>query len=220
MTAPTITHTKDQLFALIGDERRRLAGQLRELTPQQFAADSLCAGWRVLDVAAHLTTPFAVSRLRLFGTIARHRGDIDTAFFGLARRIAERGADEIVRLLHDEADHRFTPPGFGPEIPLSDVVIHSLDILVPLGLESTTPVSTFAPVLDVVADATPKMPFPLDDASGLRFRATDQDWSRGEGLEVVGSSPSLALALSGRRAGFDGLEGAGVDELRARTFGA
>lgn len=37
-------------------ERRRLAALLTDLTPEQWGADSLCRGWRIREVVAHLNT--------------------------------------------------------------------------------------------------------------------------------------------------------------------
>jgi hypothetical protein len=51
---------------------------------------------------------------------------------------------------------------------------------------------------------------------GLRFVATDLDWSEGEGPEVRGPALSLLLAMGGRAAGLDECEGDGVAVLRAR----
>lgn len=52
--------------------------------------------------------------------------------------------------------------------------------------------------------------------SGLRLRATDSDWTHGEGPEVDGPLLSLLMAMTGRGAGCDGLTGVGVETLRSR----
>ena len=41
-------------WAGVRDERVDVLALLRSLEPQQWDAPSLCAGWRVRDVAAHL----------------------------------------------------------------------------------------------------------------------------------------------------------------------
>lgn len=53
-------------------------------------------------------------------------------------------------------------------------------------------------------------------AAGLAFRATDADWSSGEGPEVTGPGISLVLAIHGREAVLADLSGAGVATLRKR----
>src|SRR5947209_85087 len=46
---------RDQVWEAIGQERLSLADLLDELTAQEWETPSLCTGWRVRDVAAHLT---------------------------------------------------------------------------------------------------------------------------------------------------------------------
>ena len=53
--------------------------------------------------------------------------------------------------------------------------------------------------------------------AGLRLHATDLDLVAGDGPEVAGSAEDLILAVSGRPAGLDGLEGEGVATLMARV---
>jgi hypothetical protein len=52
--------------------------------------------------------------------------------------------------------------------------------------------------------------------AGLTLRATDTDWSAGEGPEVRGPAIAILLAISGRAAGLDDLAGEGVETLRPR----
>ena len=54
-------------WTLIHAERRALVDDLSSLTPDQWAEASLCAGWSVRDVLAHMTatakmTPAKFSR--------------------------------------------------------------------------------------------------------------------------------------------------------------
>jgi hypothetical protein len=44
----------DTTWGLIETERRSLADLLEPLTPDQWSAPSLCAEWRIRDVAAHV----------------------------------------------------------------------------------------------------------------------------------------------------------------------
>jgi len=53
-------------------------------------------------------------------------------------------------------------------------------------------------------------------AKELTFRATDGDWSSGEGPEVAGPVIALVQAITGRRAGLDQLYGEGVAILKER----
>ena len=53
-------------------------------------------------------------------------------------------------------------------------------------------------------------------AAGLTFKATDSDWSAGEGPEVSGPGSALMLAIVRRPAALDDLSGDGVAVLRER----
>ena len=53
-------------------------------------------------------------------------------------------------------------------------------------------------------------------AKGLSFRATDADWSVGEGPEVTGPGLAIVQAIAGRSAGLDQLSGDGAAILKAR----
>ena len=50
----------------------------------------------------------------------------------------------------------------------------------------------------------------------LRLRATDADWSTGDGPAVEGDAKHLVSAMTGRDAAFDDLSGEGVDIMRSR----
>jgi hypothetical protein len=55
--------------------------------------------------------------------------------------------------------------------------------------------------------------------AGLRLRATDVDWSHGDGPEVTGPGLSLLVAMTGRPGGLDALSGEGLATMRSRTAG-
>ena len=52
--------------------------------------------------------------------------------------------------------------------------------------------------------------------AGLKLAATDIDWTFGDGPEVRGTGEALLLAICGRKAALDDLEGEGVATLRSR----
>ena len=52
--------------------------------------------------------------------------------------------------------------------------------------------------------------------AGLKLRATDADWTHGDGPEVSGPMVSLVMAMTGRKAAIEDLKGDGVDTLRSR----
>lgn len=203
-------------FAEIADERRGLADLLSGLTAEQQATQSLCSEWRVHDVVAHLVVPLEVGIPRFAVAMLVSRGNFDRANVRLTREQARRPFGELLEVLRSKADTRFTPPGAGPEAPLTDVLVHGLDIRWPLGLPRVIPEQRLRTSLDYVTDPASRGVVAKGTLEGLRFEADDIDWTHGSGPVVRGPAEALLLALTGRTAALDHLGGDGAPTLRAR----
>ena len=199
----------------VATERYTLADQLEDLTDEEWTAPSLCAGWTVHDVVAHLTMSTRTTVPRFVLMAVRARGDVDRGFADEARERAARfGPDELVEQLRAMAhvDRRLRLSG--PLDPLNDVLVHGQDVALALGCDRPVPVERAEPCLDHTWAA----PFvgAVKRFAGLRLVATDCGWSQGEGPEVRGPASGLLVALNGRAAGLEQLEGEGLDEARRR----
>jgi uncharacterized protein (TIGR03083 family) len=203
-------------FAEIADERRGLAALLSGLTAEQQATRSLCSAWSVHDVVAHLVVPLEVGIPKFAWTMLRCRGNFDRANVRLAREQARRPFGELVGVLRQKADSRFTPPGAGPESPLADLLVHGLDIRRPLGLRRDIPDQRLQKTLTYLTAGPVSGVVPAGRVDGLRFEADDVDWGSGSGPAVRGRAEALLLALSGRTVALDHLSGDGVSTLRRR----
>ncbi|HWE68593.1 MAG TPA: maleylpyruvate isomerase family mycothiol-dependent enzyme [Acidimicrobiales bacterium] len=181
----------------IGAERRALAEALAGLPAAAWDTPSLCAGWRVREVVAHMTMPFRYSTARFIREMVRDRGRFNRMADRCARRDAAGPPEELLMSLANNADHPWKPPGGGFEGALVHDVIHSLDVMVPLGLERRVPADRIRLVLQAVTRPKTLKHFGADLA-GSELRADDLDWSFGSGRLVVGSAQDLALILSGR----------------------
>ncbi|MEZ5268808.1 MAG: maleylpyruvate isomerase family mycothiol-dependent enzyme [Microthrixaceae bacterium] len=204
------------LFDEIAAERRGLADMLSGLTEAQRTTSSLCSEWTVQDVVGHLIVPLEVGVPRFGLAIVRALGNFDTANSRLARRQAQRPFDEIIDVLRRKADKRFTPPGMGPEAPLTDLLVHGLDIRWPLGLNREIPQDRMRTALQFVANAGAGNVVAKGVLDGLRFEATDLDWAHGTGRSVSGQSDAVLLAMAGRPAALEQLDGEGVETLATR----
>ena len=204
------------VFAEIADERRAVADMLSGLTPEQQAAPSLCDGWRVHDVAAHLVLPFGVGMPKFLLTMLACRGDFDAANVRLTRQQARRPFDQIVEVLRRNAASRFTPPGAGPEAPLTDLLVHGLDIRWPLGLVRELPERRVQTSLTFLTGRSARGLVRKGLLDGLRLEADDLDWTYGQGPTVRGRAEALLLTLTGRSAALGVLHGDGLPILRAR----
>lgn len=210
-----------RLFAFATQNRLLAADMLEALTPQEWRTPSLCTGWTVREVAAHLVPPagsFLAPRLLL--GVLRYRGDLDRMVDSNARRDADRWATEqIIGLLRARSDVRLAPPVTGAGGPFTDTCIHLRDMARPLGLPATTSLEAWREALEFLTSPQAGHGFvPKRRVAELRFTATDQDWRWGEGAEVRGPSEALAMAISGRGVALADLEGDGQHELAARLW--
>ena len=203
-------------FAEIADERRGLADLLAALTADQRAVPSLCSEWSVLEVIGHLVVPLQVGIPRFALTMLVCGGNFDRANTRLARQQARRPYGDLIDTLRRRADSRFTPPGAGPEAPLTDLLVHGLDICWPLGLTHPVPAERWRKVLTFLASTAPRSFVAPGLVDGLSLRAENVDWSYGAGETVSGDADAVLLAMTGRRAALDHLAGDGVEALRRR----
>src|SRR5262249_35920103 len=125
-----------------------LADLLSGVAEERWDTPSLCDGWRVREVVAHLTMPARYSENAFMAELREDGFD----FTVLSNRIASRDAklpnDELLRDLRAEALHDWTPPGGGAAGALNHVVIHSLDITVPLRERRVAPDTAMRVVLE------------------------------------------------------------------------
>ncbi len=205
------------LYPAIADERRASADLLAGLSTGQLATPSLCEAWTIRDVGAHLLMPLVTSGPKFGYALLRNRMDFNRASEMLTAQVARRSDAEIVAGLRDNADHRFTPPGLGPEAPLTDLIIHGQDMRRPLGLAHHVDPQRLVVVLGFLTGPDARRGFvPSERIEGLTFRATDLDWTAGAGPEVAGPAEAVLMAIAGRAVALDELTGPGVAELRAR----
>lgn len=95
---------REFVFAAVAEQRRQIATLIDGLDDAQLATPSLCAGWDVKIVAAHLVSVFADS-FWVFMRTALRRGSMARAIDELARRRAQLPVAEIVATLRGCADH-------------------------------------------------------------------------------------------------------------------
>jgi uncharacterized protein (TIGR03083 family) len=205
-----------ETFEMIAQERRDLADTLSGLDAQQWTTPSLCQGWTVHDVAAHLLMPLVTSAPRLIAAMATSGFNFDRANLKLTANVAQRTNDELVSGLRTNAEHRFKPPGAGPEAPLTDVIVHGQDIRRPLGIHHDIEPAHLTRSLDFVRTPKARGFFPKGLLDGVRLEATDLDWATGSGAVARGTGEAILLTMTGRRAALADLDGPGVELLGPR----
>jgi uncharacterized protein (TIGR03083 family) len=201
---------------VLADERRATADLLAGLTDEQWSEQSLCSAWTVKDVAVHLVPTTGKGLGEFVWATVRARGNIHRASESLtARYAAAMTTAQILEGLRDGADDSFAPPGVGLLGPYTDVLVHRLDITVPLGIEVDPPVEPWRASLDFLVGPKGRRGFVARGLPALTLRATDLDWSHGSGPEVAGPAAALGLTLCGRSAWLDRLSGPGRESLEA-----
>ncbi|NRQ40272.1 maleylpyruvate isomerase family mycothiol-dependent enzyme [Nonomuraea sp. NN258] len=205
----------EAVHAAVEAERLSLCALLEKLDDAEWATPSLCSGWTVRDVAAHLTTTTRTTPLSMVTGMIRARGDFHRMTDRRARaRAAAATPAELVTLLRESAASARRMPGSGPLDPLVDLLVHGQDIARPLGRDRPMPRAAAVAALSYVAgNRFYHAPERLD---GLRLVASDAPWTSGDGQEVRGTAADLLLVATGRPAGLAGLSGPGLDVLTAR----
>ncbi|QRP48799.1 maleylpyruvate isomerase N-terminal domain-containing protein [Amycolatopsis sp. FDAARGOS 1241] len=202
-----------RIWQLVDIERRTLADQPAQLPAKSWDAPSLCTGWRVRDVAAHLA--FAASAG--FGTVVveliRAPGGLDRMIRDSAIRVADVPPGQLVASAREHrlpaapgrhergrpaARHRDPRPGHRPGPGPG-----------PAGADGRR-----RRALERVWERN--YPFyARRRLAGLRLVATDADWAGGEGALVQGPVAALMMLAAGRHATVPQLRGAGAARLGA-----
>jgi uncharacterized protein (TIGR03083 family) len=183
----------------IAAERGDLAAMLSKLAEADWDRATLCEGWRVREVVAHMTITFRSSSLRLLGGMVRARGNFNRMADRTARHdAAVMSAGELVAAMEQNIRHPWKPLGGGYEGALSHDVIHGLDISVALGLGRRIPEERLRIVMGIVQSPRARKFFGVD-LEGIELCADDMEWSFGEGALVSGTAQDLLLVVCGRR---------------------
>jgi uncharacterized protein (TIGR03083 family) len=200
------------VWELVHAERAALIDDLERLDDHRWAVPSLCPGWTVHDVVAHLVDTARTTRLGFLVGMARAGFDFDR----LNARGVERERRAYPRATLEEL-RRVASRTSGPPAPLDtrlvEEVVHGEDIRRPLGLTRSYPVETVVRALRLQARTPAAFGGAKEIVARVRLTAADADVSIGAGPDVTGSALSLLLAVSGRRVALDDLAGPGVDTL-------
>jgi uncharacterized protein (TIGR03083 family) len=200
---------------LARDERIEFADFLTGLTPEQWDAPTLCTGWRVRDVAAHVVSFEGMTPRELTARFLKGRLQMDRINGLGVGDLADRSPEQLIALLRDNAEPRGMGAGFGGRVALTDNMIHQQDIRRPLGLARTIPVERLCAALDFVRySPTIRGAWRV---RGVRLIATDVDWSHGKGPEVRGPGEALLMVMAGRPDALGDLDGPGLAVLSSHV---
>lgn len=204
----------EDAWALLARERRTFADLLDTLTPDQWEHASLCDQWSVREVATHMMVGPTGSFVGFLTAMVKARGRFDVANQVMVDRRSGRPTAEIAEDFRSQAENRFSPPGFDWHAPLTDFLLHRLDVTVALGLTSDPAPEAWHEALGFLVSKRARTGFVGGELPTLSYRASDVDWSDGAGPEVTGPAEVFALAMTRRPQRLDELSGDGAEALR------
>jgi uncharacterized protein (TIGR03083 family) len=202
------------IWTTIAAERGALADDLANLTPAQWDTPSLCGGWTVRDIVAHMSTTASMTPPKFLLGMAKAGFNFDR--FANGQIAKHRGPDPAATLSEFRSlrDSTSAPPG--PKTSwLGEVLVHGEDARRPLGIRHTYPPDAVRQVVDFYKGSNAIIGSKRRIA-GLALKATDDQWQHGQGEAVEGPLLSLLLAMTGRGGACDDLAGPGVQTLRNR----
>jgi uncharacterized protein (TIGR03083 family) len=202
-------------WKMIHAGRAAMADTIENLTPVQWGTGSLCGGWTVSQLAAHILA----GAEQTGGHFAWGMLTTGFRFNALMERDLNDRAELSPAQIADRLRQRTTTTNHPPApvlAMLGEIVVHGEDLRRPLGLDSwAAEDDAHNACLDMYVKAT----FPVGGKKrieGLRLVTTDTGWSYGTGPQVCGPAISLMLAMTGRAAGATDLAGDGAQTMRSR----
>jgi uncharacterized protein (TIGR03083 family) len=186
------------VMEVVSAHRRQLATMLGGLSADEWDQPSLCAGWQVRHVVAHMIMPFRFPVPKFLAEMARARGNFNRMADRVARRDGAAPPADLLAVLRQNEQTVWKPPGGGLAAALAHDVIHGQDITVALGIDYAVPDDAIATVLSTATAGRSRKHFGVD-LDGVQLQASDMDWSLGSGLPLSAPAQELLLVLCGRK---------------------
>lgn len=205
------------IWPVVHTERQAMIDDLELLEPAQWRTESLCPGWDVHDVLAHLVDTAKTTRLGFIRRMLTAGFDFDRAnAMGVAR---EKATDPVQTLAKFRAMkmRRSTPPA-ALATRLVEAFVHGEDIRRPLGTGRDYPPEHVATALGYQVTTSIKIGGGKELAQGWRLVATDTGFEHGVGPEVRAPAITLLLAISGRPVAATDLAGPGASHFFPATI--
>ncbi len=202
---------------LAREERADFAAFLAALPPGQWEASSLCAGWRVRDVVAHVISYDELSTRGLLECAVRGRFWSSRINAIALARYDSYGPQQLLELLQAHLEPQGLMAALGGRVALTEGVIHHQDVRGALGYPRAVPPERLLVALRL-ALLGPDLGG-LGRIRGVRVVATDLAFSAGAGPEARGPAEALLMTIAGRRGAAAQLSGPGQRKLAERAGG-
>jgi uncharacterized protein (TIGR03083 family) len=184
----------DELVAATTRMRRELFEVFADLDQDELSTLSLCTGWTVRDVAAHLAVATKADSREVLALALRCRGSFDGAMDLAVRNRRTQTMSEILEELRSRIDSVRPVPVIGYASPTVDIAAHSLDALVPIGREIPISAEDWPIVLSAATNPLMMRFFKVRIPTGVRLDATDAAWASPPASKVREAEPIQASA--------------------------
>jgi uncharacterized protein (TIGR03083 family) len=212
-TSSDVQHASD-IWSLVHAERAALAADLANLTDEQWATPSLCTGFSVRQVLAHMTAGASLNPVRWLAGVVRCRFDFDKMnAMRLAGQLGDSPTETLARFRSVLTSTTKAP--VPTAAVLGETIVHGEDIRRPLGLHRDYPIATLTRLANYYQGSDLVVPA-KGRIAGLRLQARDGSFATGSGPLVAGTTLALIMAMTGRETYCDELDGPGAATLRAR----
>ena len=173
----------NEIWAVVHQERDALIQDLLALKKQQWTTPSLCRGWDIHTVLAHLVNDAKTTRIGFVSKLIAAGFIFDRInASGISR---ERSADPNQTLAYFQGVRSRTASAPAPlATRLVEIFVHGEDIRRPLGIDHEYPVAEVATALQYQAKTSVKLGGGKERVEGLRLIATGcglrrRYWQRG-----------------------------------------
>ncbi|AFR30879.1 maleylpyruvate isomerase family mycothiol-dependent enzyme [Arthrobacter sp. Rue61a] len=197
------------VWPVVHHERRALLQDLEPLPAAHWQTPSVCPGWDVHDVLAHVIDSAKTTRLSFIRRLVASRMDFDRDNAVGVEREKTREPAQTLNGLRAVLSRTSGPPA-SLATRLVEAFVHGEDIRRPLGIRREYPPVHVATALKYQLRTTTKMGGGKEIAQGWRLIATDTAFDHGDGPAVEGPAIALLLAVSGRPVRDDELSGPGA----------
>lgn len=200
--------------SMLNAERESILSFLQGVEGDQWNTMTSCDPWTVRHVTAHLTglgrqtfPKFAMGLISNGFNLEQYlRKTIDVLNVGTDDEVLANYAATV------KSPSNF--PGRN-KIALGEYMVHGEDIRRALGSKGEHPGTHIAALGDLYTVAGGPVQGKRR-SEGLSLKATDCDWTHGDGPEVTGPGMDLIMGITGRFDALDTCSGEGVEILRGR----
>ncbi|WP_010540023.1 maleylpyruvate isomerase family mycothiol-dependent enzyme [Dietzia alimentaria] len=199
-------------WQIVHAERRLLVADLAALRDEQWEQPSLCPGWDVHDILAHLVDTARTGRVSFVRDLVAARMGFDLANEnGVARRKRENPQDTLAAFADATTLTRTPPAALATRVV--EAIVHGEDIRRPLGIAGRYPDAAISQALTYQLRTPVSFGGGRERADGLRLvdLRTGSTWGNGE--DVTADALDLLLTVSGRSVDRSTLSGPGASRL-------